>query len=260
MPRITFGDVQYETSEKLSFTSVLVLSPQRYFSDQCSWLDDAENGSMRRQWRKTTELQFCRVLQQITGSLCLKFLNSTSAKLKWRQLASLCGAKCSLYQEWWPFAILHRSPRNKVKRQDLFPSDMVDFSLLGALWTHLSWEFSALPVLRGEHLIAFLDILFRCTLSSIKCCSHAAVMANSALSALAFLNFSLGYSQNASSSLSSLSFPSSSFLPWERLSQCNLGLLQSQYPPVLAETKLSFESTDLKTPPVFMTLNSFSFC
>lgn len=151
-------------------------------------------------------------------------------------------------------------PRNKVKRQDLFPSDMVDFSLLGALWTHLSWEFSALPVLRGEHLIAFLDILFRCTLSSIKCCSHAAVMANSALSALAFLNFSLGYSQNASSSLSSLSFPSSSFLPWERLSQCNLGLLQSQYPPVLAETKLSFESTDLKTPPVFMTLNSFSFC
>lgn len=163
-------------------------------------------------------------------------------------------------QEWWPFAILHRFSCNKVKRQDQFPSDMVDFSLLGALWTHLSWEFSALPALRGEHLIAFLDILFRCTLSYIKCCSQAAVMANSALSALAFLNFSLGYSQNPLSTLSSPSFPSSSFLCWERLSQCSLGLLQSQYPPVLAETKLSFENTDLKTPPVFLTLNSFSFC
>lgn len=136
-----------------------------------------------------------------------QILNSTSVKLKWCQLTSLCGAKCSLYQEWWPFAILQRFSCNKVKRQDLFPSDRVDFSLLGALWTHLSWEFSALPALRGEHLIAFLDILFRCTLSYIKCCSHAAVMANSTLSALAFLNFSLGYSQNASFLPSSPSFP-----------------------------------------------------
>lgn len=160
-------------SEKLSFTLALVLSSPRHLwppmqsSGWCRELNVWEEGKQ--------ELPTFNFVVSYDKSLCLsasKFLNSTSANLKRCQLTSLGGAECSLYQEWWPFTILSRSPVIKSNVRICSQAMWWIFSLPGALWIHLSWEFSALPDLRGEHLIAFLDILFRCTLSYIKYCSH----------------------------------------------------------------------------------------